>query len=82
MEKRLYRSRTNKVIAGVLGGIGEYYDTDPVIIRLVYLLATFATGIVPGILAYLVAMLIVPVAPPFVPSTPASAEAVHDTETV
>jgi phage shock protein C len=84
MHKRLYRSRENKIIYGIMGGIGEYYDTDPVIIRLVYLLITFATGLVPGILLYLVAMLIVPEAPVIVASKPASdtAKVVHDAEPV
>lgn len=79
MTKRLYRSKTNKVLAGVMGGIGEYFDVDPVLIRLVYLLLTVFTGLVPGLVGYLLAVLIVPEAPPFTPSAPA---AEHDTEAV
>lgn len=60
MTKRLYRSQTNKVLAGVMGGIGEYFDIDPVLIRLIYLLLTVFTGVVPGIVGYLFAVLIVP----------------------
>lgn len=60
MNKRLYRSRENKVIAGVCGGIGEYFDVDPVLIRLFYLALTIFTGLVPGLLCYFFAILIVP----------------------
>lgn len=55
--KRLYRSRKNKVLFGVCGGVGDYFDVDPVIIRLVFIF----TGI--GFLAYLVMALIIPVEP-------------------
>lgn len=58
--KKLTRSRDNKVLAGVLGGIGEYLDTDPVFVRLLYVLGTLATGILPGILGYVLALIIVP----------------------
>lgn len=59
-QKRLYRSRTNKVFAGICGGLGEYLDIDPVALRLVWVIATVFTGIVPGILAYFIAIFIVP----------------------
>ena len=58
MEKRLYRSEKNKVIAGVCSGIGEYLGVDPVIVRLIWVVFTFIWGI--GLLVYLVAWLIVP----------------------
>lgn len=61
--KRLYRSRTNKVFAGVCGGLGEYFDIDPVVIRLLWVALTFITGIIPGILAYIIAIFIVPARP-------------------
>lgn len=61
--KRLYRSRTNSVIAGVCGGLGEYFEVDPVIVRVFYLLATVFTGVIPGILGYIIVMLMVPYAP-------------------
>ena len=56
--KRLYRSRKDKIIGGVCGGIGEYFKIDPVIIRLLWILLIFAGG--SGILAYLVAWIIIP----------------------
>jgi len=58
--KKLYRSDTNKVIAGVIGGLGEYWDTDPTILRLAYLIITISTGVLPAIVAYIIACLIVP----------------------
>ena len=56
--KRLYRSKKNRVIAGVCGGIGEYFNIDPVLIRLLWVLLIFAMGT--GILAYLIAWLVIP----------------------
>ena len=56
--KKLYRSNKNKVLAGVCGGIGEYLDVDPVIIRLLWLL--FALGMGTGIIVYIIAWLIIP----------------------
>lgn len=58
--KRLYRSGKNKIIAGVFGGLGEYANVDPVLLRLIWVLVTVFTGFVPGIVAYLLAIVIVP----------------------
>ncbi|WP_099470142.1 PspC domain-containing protein [Konateibacter massiliensis] len=55
--KKLYRSRTNRFICGVCGGIGEYLNIDPTIIRLLLVLLAF-TGT--GILAYFIAAIIIP----------------------
>jgi len=62
-EKKLYRSESNKTIAGICGGLGEYFDMDPVIIRLFWLTLTIFSGVVPGVVAYLFAMLLVPMRP-------------------
>ena len=62
--KRLYRSRTNKVIAGVCGGIGEYFDIDPVIIRLIWILFLFIGA---GIIAYIIAWIVIPRSPKRLP---------------
>ena len=48
--KQLYRSRTNRVIFGVCGGLGEYFNFDPVIMRVVFVLLCFGGGA--GILIY------------------------------
>lgn len=57
-ERKLYRSTSNKSIAGVLGGFAEYLDMDPTLLRVVYVLVTFFTGIIFGVLAYVVAWLV------------------------
>ncbi|KPJ72955.1 phage-shock protein [Parcubacteria bacterium DG_74_1] len=58
--KRLYRSRENKIFGGVIGGIGEYFDIDPTVLRLIFVFIILATGIMPGIIAYIAALFIVP----------------------
>ena len=60
MKKILTRSKTNKVFAGVFGGVGEYFDVDPVIFRLGYMMMTVFTGIFPGVIAYFLGLFIVP----------------------
>jgi phage shock protein PspC (stress-responsive transcriptional regulator) len=60
--KQLQRTSTNRMIAGVCGGLGEYSNVDPTLIRLVAVLLLFLTG--PGIiLAYLIMALIIPEQP-------------------
>ena len=61
--KKLYRSNSNKVFFGVIGGVGEYFDLDPVILRLLWVLITFFTGLGAGLMAYLIAALILPKKP-------------------
>ena len=58
--KRLYRSEKNKILAGVFGGLGEYFNVDPVVLRLFWVLLVVFTGFVPGIIAYILAIIIVP----------------------
>jgi len=60
MERRLFRSQQNRVFLGVCGGLGEYFNVDPVIIRVIVVLLTLFTWIVPGIIAYFVMALVVP----------------------
>lgn len=59
-KKILYRSDANKVFAGICGGLGEYADIDPVVIRLIWTVIVMVTGFFPGVLAYIVAIFIVP----------------------
>lgn len=56
--KKLYKSQTDKVIAGVCGGLGEYLGIDPIVIRIIFILMAFANGI--GVLAYIVMMIALP----------------------
>ena len=61
MEKKLYRSRTDKKLAGVCGGLAEYLNMDVTIIRLIWALVTVFAGV--GLIAYLVCALVIPEAP-------------------
>ncbi|MCH8120046.1 MAG: PspC domain-containing protein [Planctomycetes bacterium] len=61
--KKLYISKTEKKIFGVCGGIGETYDIDPTLVRLVMVFLCFATAILPVALTYLAAWIIVPEKP-------------------
>ena len=56
--KRLHRNKKNGKIAGICAGIGDYFDIDPVIVRLLFLLALFLGG---GLIVYIIAWIIIPV---------------------
>ena len=56
--KKLYRSKNNRIIAGVCGGIGEYFDMDPTLIRLLWIVLTFLGG--SGLIAYIICWIIIP----------------------
>jgi len=58
VEKRLYRSRSDKMIGGVCGGLAKYFDIDPTIVRIIAVLLIFANGV--GILAYIIMAIVVP----------------------
>lgn len=59
--KRLNRSRTERWLAGVCGGIGNYFNTDPTVIRVIFVLAALIMG--GGVLIYLILWLIIPQEP-------------------
>jgi phage shock protein PspC (stress-responsive transcriptional regulator) len=61
---RLYRSKTSRVIGGVCGGLAEYFDVDPIIIRVLFLIIAFAGG--GGVLVYLILWIAIP-EKPFMP---------------
>ena len=56
--KKLYRSNTNKMLAGVCGGIGEYFNVDPTLVRLGFVALSFLAG--GGLLVYILAAIIIP----------------------
>jgi len=56
--KRLYRSKKDRIVGGVCGGLGEYFDLDPVLFRIIWIILIFAYGT--GLIAYLLAWLIIP----------------------
>ena len=57
-QKKLYRIDEGKMIAGVCGGIAEYFDIDPTVVRLAWVLLSLFVGC--GILAYIIALIIMP----------------------
>lgn len=60
---RLYRSKKNRIIAGVCGGIGEYFKVDPTLIRLLWLLISILSAGAGGLVAYIIAWIIIPEEP-------------------
>lgn len=61
--KKLYRCRWDKKIAGVCGGLGQYFKCDPTIIRLLVIILFFITGLLPIIIGYIIAWIILPLGP-------------------
>lgn len=74
--KRLYRSRTDKQLAGICGGIADYLNFDPTIVRIIWVILTLAGG--PGLILYIILAMVVPEEPEFVQ---ASAEKVKNDDT-
>jgi len=56
--KKLFRSRTERILFGVCGGLGQYFNIDPVIVRIVFVILTFFSGI--GLLLYIILIIVVP----------------------
>ena len=61
--KRIYRCRWDKKVAGVLGGLGQYLNIDPTILRLAFVFLAIITGILPFIVGYILATLLIPRGP-------------------
>jgi len=62
MEKRLYRSKKNKMILGVCGGLGEYFGIDPTLVRLIFIFLLIPFNFI-AILVYFLSALVIPEAP-------------------
>ena len=58
--KRLIRPRAERKIAGVCAGLAEYFDLDITLVRVLWLVVTFFSGILPGIIGYIVAWIVMP----------------------
>ena len=58
--KRLYLSTIDKKLSGVCGGIAEYLEVDSTVVRLAWIVLTVMTGIVPGVIAYIIAAMVIP----------------------
>lgn len=61
--KRLYRSRHEQILTGLCGGVAEFFNIDPTIIRVIWVIATLVTAVVPCCLAYFICSLIIPEEP-------------------
>jgi phage shock protein PspC (stress-responsive transcriptional regulator) len=61
--KRLYRSRTNRTITGVCGGIAQYFNIDPTIVRLIAIVATVFSAGIGGVIGYIVCTAVIPEEP-------------------
>jgi phage shock protein C len=82
MYKKLYRSVTDKMLGGVCGGLAEYFSIDPVLVRLIFVLAVIFGG--SGILAYIILWIIIPQKPfiitPFNTNPPSGSSQPSDEE--
>ena len=58
--KKLYRSGSNTMISGVCGGLAEYLGMDPTVVRLIYVILSLFSACFPGLLLYIIAMIIIP----------------------
>jgi phage shock protein C len=58
MDRKLYRSGENRVLAGICGGIGEYFNIDPVLVRILWVIFTLMGG--SGIIGYIIALFVIP----------------------
>lgn len=70
--KKLYRSRRDKVIGGVAGGLAEYFEIDVVIVRLLFVLVFFLGG--GGLIAYIIMWIVIPMEPFYTPYSETTAE--------
>ena len=61
--KRVYRSKNDRMVAGICGGVGEVYEIDPTLLRLGLVFVGLATGVVPLLVAYLIGAIIIPLGP-------------------
>jgi phage shock protein C len=56
----LLRSTSRRMVAGVCSGLGDYFRVDPTLVRILYIVVTFLTGIVPGLIGYLIMSIVIP----------------------
>lgn len=60
MEKKLTRSRTDKMIGGVCAGLADYLNMDATLVRVLYVLVSIMSSAFPGLLVYIILLLVVP----------------------
>lgn len=61
--RKLYKSRYNKKISGICGGLGNYFSLDPTFVRMLVIFISIITGFMPVLIVYIVAALIIPIEP-------------------
>ena len=64
MTKKLYRSKAKKMLAGVCGGLAEYFDIDTSVVRLIFVGISLITAVIPMLIFYIIAWIIIPVEEP------------------
>lgn len=60
MDRKLYKSNTNRMISGVCGGLAEYINADPTIVRVLFVLISIFSAAFPGILVYIILAILMP----------------------
>ncbi|MEG0980131.1 MAG: PspC domain-containing protein [Oscillospiraceae bacterium] len=60
MDRKLYKSSTNKMLTGVCGGLAEYINADPTIVRILYVLISIFSAGFPGVLVYIILAALMP----------------------
>lgn len=60
VSRQLRRSRTNRQIAGIMGGLAEYFQVDPTLVRVLYVVGSIVSAAFPGILVYLILWVLIP----------------------
>ena len=58
--KKLYRSREHRMLGGVCGGVADYFAIDPTIVRLLFLVLSLFTACFPGLLLYIICLIVIP----------------------
>ncbi len=61
--KKLYKNEHDEVLTGMIGGIGEYFNVDPTVLRIAFVVLVLITGVFPGIIAYIIAYFLIPEKP-------------------
>lgn len=60
MNKKLYKSRTDRMISGVCGGLADYINADPTVVRALFVLVSILSAAFPGILVYIILAIVMP----------------------
>lgn len=67
--KKIYRSKSQRMLSGVCGGIAHYFNIDPTIVRLVWVLVSLFSTAIPGLIIYLICVIVIPDEPDSIDTT-------------